>query len=113
MASGEKARVLVKEKISAAGIELLRENFDVEVRTDMTDAELKELINDYDALIVRSATKVTADMLEGSTRMRIIGRAGSGVDNIDVKAATKKGIVVANAPESNAIAAADDAHPRG
>ena len=109
MAGGEKARVLVKEKISAAGIELLREHFDVEVRTDMTDAELKEQINDYDALIVRSATKVTADMLDASTRMRIIGRAGSGVDNIDVKAATKKGIVVANAPESNAIAAAEHA----
>jgi D-3-phosphoglycerate dehydrogenase len=109
MASGEKARVLVKEKISATGIELLREHFDVEVNTDMTDAELMERINDYDALIVRSATKVTAEMLESSTRLRIIGRAGSGVDNIDVKAATKKGIVVANAPESNAIAAAEHA----
>ncbi|MHB8867740.1 MAG: phosphoglycerate dehydrogenase [Thermoleophilia bacterium] len=109
MAAEGKARVLVKEKISPAGIELLREHFDVDVRTDMTDAELKEHINDYDALIVRSATKVTAEILEESTRMRIIGRAGSGVDNIDVKAATKKGIVVANAPESNAMAAAEHA----
>jgi len=74
MAAEEKARVLVKEKISPAGIELLREHFDVDVRTDMTDAELKEHINDYDALIVRSATKVTAEILEESTRMRIIGR---------------------------------------
>ncbi len=102
-------RVLVKEKISRAGIDLLKANFDVDVRTDMTDAELKERINEYDALIVRSATKVTADILEGSTRLKIIGRAGSGVDNIDVKMATKKGIVVANAPESNAVAAAEHA----
>ncbi len=108
-AESGKARVLVKEKISATGIELLREQFDVDVNTAMTDAELKERINDYDALIVRSATKVTADILENSTRLRIIGRAGSGVDNIDVKAATKKGIVVANAPESNAMAAAEHA----
>ncbi len=102
-------RVLVKEKISRAGVELLKEHFDVDVRTDMTDAELKERVNDYDALIVRSATKVTAEILEGSHRLKIIGRAGSGVDNIDVKVATKKGIVVANAPESNAVAAAEHA----
>lgn len=102
-------RVLVKEKISRAGIELLQQHFDVDVRTDMTDAELKERINDYDALVIRSATKVTADILEGSNRLKIIGRAGTGVDNIDVKAATKKGIVVANAPESNAVAAAEHA----
>lgn len=103
------ARVLVKEKISEAGVDLLRQHFEVDVRTDMTDAELKERINEYDALIIRSATKVTADMLEGSTRLKIIGRAGTGVDNVDVKAATKKGIVVANAPESNSVAAAEHA----
>ena len=107
--AGSGLRVLVKEKISDAGVQLLREKFDVDVLTDMTDAELKERINDYDALIVRSATKVTGDVLEGSSRLKIIGRAGSGVDNIDVPAATKRGIVVANAPDSNSVAAAEHA----
>ena len=104
-----RAKVLVKERISEAGVELLRQHFDVDVRVDMTDSELTERINDYDALIIRSATKVTAGMLEGSCRLKIIGRAGTGVDNVDVKAATKKGIVVANAPESNSVAAAEHA----
>ena len=91
-------KVLVKEKIAQAGVDLLKEHFDVEVRTDMTDEELREKINDYDAILVRSASKITADVLENATRVKMIGRAGVGVDNIDVKAATKKGIVVANAP---------------
>ena len=107
--TGEKMKVLVKEKIAQAGIDILREHFDVEVRTDMTDEELREKINDYDAILVRSASKITADILENATRTKIIGRAGVGVDNIDVKAATKKGIVVANAPGSNSLSVAEHA----
>ncbi|GAB4255736.1 MAG: phosphoglycerate dehydrogenase [Thermoleophilia bacterium] len=102
-------KVLVKEKISQAGIDLLAEKFEVEVDTGMSDEELTSRINEYDALIVRSQTQVTAEMLEKSTRLKVIGRAGSGVDNIDVRAATKRGILVANAPESNAVAAAEHA----
>src|SRR5665811_1783021 len=98
----DKARVLVKENISSLGVDLLREHFEVDVRTDMTDQELKQEINEYDGLIIRSSTQATADILEGSRRLKVIGRAGTGVDNIDVAAATEKGIVVANAPESNA-----------
>ena len=109
MNDAPKARVLVKEKISDAGIELLRRHFDVDVETSMTDDELKTRINDWDGLIIRSSTKVTADILDNSTRMKIIGRAGIGVDNIDVAVATKKGIIVANAPESNIVAAAEQA----
>jgi len=105
----DKARVLVKENISSLGVDLLREHFEVDVRTDMTDQELKQEINEYDGLIIRSSTQVTADILEGSRRLKVIGRAGTGVDNIDVDAATEKGIVVANAPESNAVAAAEHA----
>ena len=107
--TGEKMKVLVKEKIAQAGIDILKEHFEVEVRTDMTDEELKEKINDYDAILVRSASNITADILENATRVKMIGRAGVGVDNIDVKAATKKGIVVANAPESNSLSVAEHA----
>ena len=101
------ARVLVKEEIAPAGLELLRERFEVDVGTDWSDGELPERIANYDALIVRSATQVTADLIGRADRLRVIGRAGIGVDNIDVEAATKRGVVVANAPQSNAIAAAE------
>ncbi len=107
--TGAKMKVLVKEKIAETGIDILKQHFEVEVRTDMTDAELKEKINDYDAVIVRSATQVTADILENATRLKMIGRAGVGVDNIDVKAATQKGIMVVNAPGSNSLSVAEHA----
>lgn len=110
---GEKAsdsmRVLVKEKIAQAGIELLKEHFEVDVDTDMTDEELKKKINDYDAIIIRSASKLTADVLADAKRVKMIGRAGVGVDNIDVKFASQKGIVVANAPGSNSLSVAEHA----
>ena len=107
VASGDRARVLVKEKIAAAGVALLQEHFDVDVIIDMSDEEFTDRINDYDAVIIRSASKLTAEVLEPATRFKIIGRAGSGVDNVDVKVATKKGIVVANAPDSNSLAVAE------
>ena len=100
-------RVLVKEEIAPAGLDLLGERFAVDVGTDWSDGELPDRIADYDALIVRSATQVTADLIERADRLKVIGRAGIGVDNIDVEAATKRGVVVANAPESNVIAAAE------
>jgi D-3-phosphoglycerate dehydrogenase len=106
---GEKMRVLVKEKIAQTGIDILKEHFEVEVRTDMSDEELREKINNYDAILVRSASKITADILENATRTKMIGRAGVGVDNIDVEAATKRGIVVANAPGSNSLSVAEHA----
>ena len=110
---GEKAsdsmRVLVKEKIAQAGIELLKEHFEVDVDTDMTDEELKKKINDYDAIIIRSASKLTSDVLADAKRVKMIGRAGVGVDNIDVKFASQKGIVVANAPGSNSLSVAEHA----
>ena len=100
-------RVLVKEEIARAGLDLLGERFSVDVGTDWADGDLPERIADYDALIVRSATQVTADLIERASRLKVIGRAGIGVDNIDVGAATKRGVVVANAPESNVVAAAE------
>lgn len=100
-------RVLVKEKIADSGVELLREHFDVDVGTDWADGELEQRIEGYDALVIRSATKVTGELINRAERLKVIGRAGIGVDNVDVAAATKRGVIVANAPESNAVAAAE------
>ena len=101
-------RVLVKEKIGESGIELLREaGFEVDLGVDWADGELERRIGDYDGLLIRSATKLTADLIARADRLRAVGRAGVGVDNVDVDAATKRGIVVANAPQSNVITAAE------
>ena len=102
-----KPKVLVKEKIADAGVELLREDFDVEVGTEMSDRGAVGADRRVRRDRVRSATKLTAELIERAERLRAIGRAGTGVDNVDVAAATKRGIVVANAPESNSIAAAE------
>jgi D-3-phosphoglycerate dehydrogenase len=100
-------KVLVKEKIADSGVELLKQNFEVELGLEMSDEELREAIGDYDAILVRSATKLTSDLIERAERLKVIGRAGTGIDNVDIAAATRRGIVVANAPESNSIAAAE------
>ena len=97
-------RVLVREPIAEAGIELLRSRFDVDVDFD---SDLVEKIGDYDGIVIRSATKLGAELIERADRLRVIGRAGVGVDNVDVDAATRRGIVVANAPESTVVAAAE------
>src|SRR5215218_4004776 len=103
----EKAKVLVKEKIADAGVELLREHFDVEVGVDWDGNELEKRIGEFDGILIRSATKLTPELIERAERLKVIGRAGTGVDNVDVDTATKRGIVVANAPEANSIAAAE------
>jgi D-3-phosphoglycerate dehydrogenase len=100
-------RVLVKEKIGDTGVALLREHFDVDLGLDWSDQQLAERIGDYDGIVIRSATKLTADLIARAERLSVIGRAGVGVDNVDVEAATKRGIVVANAPESNVVTAAE------
>jgi D-3-phosphoglycerate dehydrogenase len=100
-------KILVKEKIADTGVELLREHFDVDVRIDMDDGELGDAIGGYDGIVIRSATKLTAELIDRAERLKVIGRAGIGVDNVDVAAATKRGVIVANAPESNIIAAAE------
>jgi D-3-phosphoglycerate dehydrogenase len=102
-----RSRVLVAEKIGDSGIDLLREHFDVEVGVGWSRDELARRIGDYDGILIRSATKLDADLLERARRLRAVGRAGVGVDNVDVPTATKRGIVVANAPQSNVITAAE------
>ncbi len=100
-------KVLVKEKIADSGVELLRENFDVDLGLEMSDEELGEKIGGYDAILIRSATKLTPELIERAENLKVIGRAGTGVDNVDIPAATRRGIIVANAPESNSVAAAE------
>jgi D-3-phosphoglycerate dehydrogenase / 2-oxoglutarate reductase len=99
-----KPRVLVREPIAEAGIELLRERFDVDVDPD---GDLAATIGDYEAIVIRSATKLDARLIGQAGRLKVIGRAGVGVDNVDVEEATRRGIVVANAPESTVISAAE------
>ncbi|HYA09825.1 MAG TPA: phosphoglycerate dehydrogenase, partial [Gaiellaceae bacterium] len=98
------ARILVREPIAEAGVDLLRSRFEVDVDAE---SELAEIIDRYDAIVVRSATMVTADLIERADRLKVIGRAGVGVDNVDVEAATRRGIIVANAPESTVVSAAE------
>ncbi len=101
-------KVLVADPISEEAIDLMRkEGLEVDVKTDISHDELVRIIPEYDALIVRSRTKVTKDVIEAGKKLKIIGRAGVGVDNIDLKTATERGIVVVNAPGGNTISAAE------
>ena len=106
-ADGSRPRVLVAEKIGDSGIELLQAHFDVDVGAGWSREELADRIGVYDGILIRSATKLDADLIAQAGRLRAVGRAGVGVDNVDVDAATKRGIVVANAPQSNVITAAE------
>jgi len=104
----DKKKVLVKEKLAPEGIAYLEEQgFQVDVGTDWDAAELLARIPDYNGLIIRSATKVTADVILAGAKLQVIGRAGVGVDNVDVAAATKRGVIVVNAPQSNVLSAAE------
>ncbi|WP_443682963.1 hydroxyacid dehydrogenase, partial [Phascolarctobacterium succinatutens] len=100
-------KIFVSNDISEKGVALLREHFDVDVMPNMKPEELIKVINNYDGLVTRSMTKVTKEVIEASTRLKVIGRAGVGVDNIDIPAATAKGIVVLNTPEGNTMAATE------
>jgi D-3-phosphoglycerate dehydrogenase len=106
-AEGERLRVLVAEKIGDSGVDLLREHFDVDDGVEWSAEELAERIGAYHGIVVRSATKLTEELIDRAENLRAIGRAGVGVDNVDVAAATKRGIVVANAPQSNVVTAAE------
>src|SRR3990170_2547984 len=100
-------RVLVTEKLSDAGLDCLREELEVDVKTGLAPDELVAIIGHYDALIIRSATIVDAQIIEAGDNLKVIGRAGIGLDNIDVDAATRNGVLVVNAPQSNIMSAAE------
>jgi D-3-phosphoglycerate dehydrogenase len=102
-------KILISDNLSKVGVELLRrhEQFQVDVNTGLKPEELKQIIGGYDALIVRSETKVTADIISAADNLKVIGRAGTGVDNIDVPAATARGIIVMNAAGGNSVTTAE------
>jgi D-3-phosphoglycerate dehydrogenase len=101
------AKILVSDSLAEEGLEVLRQDAEVEVKTDLTPQQLVEAIGQYDALVVRSGTKVTAAVIEAGQQLRVIGRAGVGVDNIDVEKATERGIIVVNAPTPTVVAVAE------
>jgi D-3-phosphoglycerate dehydrogenase len=105
----EMKKVLISDPLSNKGLEILAKagNLKVEIKTGLAPEELKKIIPEYDAIIVRSETKLKAEILDVADRLKVIGRAGIGLDNVDLPAATKKGIVVMNTPQENAIAAAE------
>ncbi len=102
-------KILIADPLSDQGIEILKKekDIDVEINTDLSHEELMECIGQYDALIVRSGTDVTSEVIEAADRLKVIGRAGVGVDNVDVRAATRRGILVVNTPEANTVSAAE------
>lgn len=100
-------KILVSDPISTQGVEILQQAYTVDVKTKLPPEELERIIPEYDALVVRSETKVTKAVIAAAAKLKAIGRAGVGVDNIDVEAATQKGIIVMNAPEGNTIAATE------
>ncbi|KAJ4299014.1 hypothetical protein N0V90_004258 [Kalmusia sp. IMI 367209] len=100
-------KVLIPEKVSPDGLALLKEGFEVDEKKGLSAEELKAIIGDYEALIVRSETKVTADLLGAAKKLKVVARAGVGVDNVDVKTATSLGIIVVNSPSGNINAAAE------
>ncbi|HGY5535346.1 MAG: phosphoglycerate dehydrogenase [Prochlorococcus sp.] len=102
-------KVLVSDPIDQSGIDILTQVAQVDQRAGLSQEELKGIIGDYDALMIRSGTQVTADVIKAAERLRIIGRAGVGVDNVDVPTATERGVLVVNSPEGNTIAAAEHA----
>src|SRR5579884_1142089 len=101
-------KILVSDSLSKQGIEVLEKaGFTVVVKTKLSKDELLKEINDCDGLIVRSATKVTADVIDAAGHLKVIGRAGSGLDNVDTQAATRRGIVVMNTPGGNTVTTAE------
>src|SRR4030042_295036 len=104
-------KVLISDNLHEAGVAVLEAQLNIEVvnRPGMKPEELKEALKDADALVIRSATKVTADLIAAAPRLKVVGRAGTGLDNVDIPAASKRGIVVMNTPGGNTITTGEHA----
>ncbi len=103
-------KVLISDNLAPVGEKILKEaGLEVDIKTGLAPDELKKIISEYDGLVIRSATKVTADIIEAADKLKVVGRAGIGLDNVDVPTASKKGIIVMNAPDGNATTAAEHA----
>jgi len=100
-------KVLIADPLAETGVEILRQHADVDIEQSLTPEQLQSIVGHYEALIVRSQTKVTADIIDAADKLQVIGRAGVGVDNIDVDAATRRGIIVVNSPEGNIVSTAE------
>ncbi|MFH0913537.1 MAG: phosphoglycerate dehydrogenase, partial [Candidatus Omnitrophota bacterium] len=102
-------KILVSDQLSEEGLKILQDvkEFQVDVKTELKPEALKEEIKNYEALIVRSATKVTKEIIDAAKKLKVIGRAGVGLDNVDLEAATQKGIIVMNTPAGNTISTAE------
>ncbi|MFZ1201011.1 MAG: phosphoglycerate dehydrogenase [Desulfobacterales bacterium] len=101
-------KVLVSDNLGEVGIQMMRDGgLEVDVNTGLAPEEIKSIIGQYDGLVIRSATKVTEDLLEAATKLRVVGRAGIGLDNVDIPEATKRGVVVMNTPTGNVITTAE------
>jgi D-3-phosphoglycerate dehydrogenase len=100
-------RVLVTDKIDEIAVRILRDTCEVDYKPVLSPDDLRALIKDYDALMIRSSSKVTRDIISVAGRLKVIGRAGVGVDNVDIEAATDRGIVVINSPDGNTVAASE------
>jgi D-3-phosphoglycerate dehydrogenase / 2-oxoglutarate reductase len=110
MVKGEVMKVLVSDNLAQVGVDILKKaGLEVDVKTGLPPEELKKIIGDYDGLAIRSATRVTAEIIEAAQKLKVVGRAGIGLDNVDIPAASQKGIVVMNAPDGNATTAAEHA----
>ncbi|MBA1335553.1 MAG: D-3-phosphoglycerate dehydrogenase [Firmicutes bacterium] len=100
-------KIIITERIAQAGIDLLKQKFDVDIRFGIDRIELLDIIENYHGIIVRSVTKIDEELLEKAKNLKVVGRAGNGIDNIDLDAATRKGVMVVNTPESNTVSAAE------
>jgi D-3-phosphoglycerate dehydrogenase len=103
-------KVLISDKLSPAAVEIFRNRgIDVDLKPGLSPADLRAIIGEYDGLAIRSATKVTRELLDAATRLKVVGRAGIGVDNVDIRSATSRGVVVMNTPHGNTITTAEHA----
>ena len=103
-------KVLISDQLSPAAVQIFKDRgVDVDVKVGLSKEELKSIIGRYDGLAIRSATKVTADILAAATHLKVVGRAGIGVDNVDIPAATGRGVIVMNTPHGNSITTAEHA----
>ena len=100
-------KVLIADPVSEEGVDILRSHAEVDIRPGLKPEELIAIIGDYEALVVRSQTQVSAEVIRAGRKLQVIARAGVGIDNIDVEAATQRGIVVVNAPTGNTTSAAE------
>ena len=103
-------KVLISDKLSPAAVEIFRNRgIEVDLKPGLSPAELRAIIGEYDGLAIRSATKVTKELLDAATNLKVVGRAGIGVDNVDIRSATARGVVVMNTPHGNTITTAEHA----